>query len=54
MILEAGSRATLGLVRVRLWRALLTSCVGSSMKCLDDMVKVLVADEFSRKYGPGV
>lgn len=42
MILESGSRATLGLVRVRLWRAVLTRRVGSLMKCLEDMVMMVM------------
>ncbi len=38
MILWSESRATEGLVRVRLWRADETRWVGSLMKCLDDMI----------------
>lgn len=37
MTLNSGSRATEGLVRVRLWRAEETRWVGSLTKCLADM-----------------
>lgn len=38
MTLKSGSRASDGLVRVRLWRAEETRWVGSLTKCLADMV----------------